>query len=91
MTCEDGLEAKFSIPYCVAHALWHGPPGVGDFGALDAETRERAALVRVVVDESLPDWGAVLTVDGRELARVGSPQGCAGAAGVRRGPRGEAV
>ena len=71
----DGLEAKFSIPYCVAHALWHGPPGVGDFGALDAETRERAALVRVVVDESLPDWGAVLTVDGRELARVGSPKG----------------
>jgi 2-methylcitrate dehydratase PrpD len=72
---EDGLAAKFSIPYCVAHALWHGPPGVGDFGALDAETLERAALVRVVVDDALPEWGAVLNVDGRELARVGSPKG----------------
>jgi 2-methylcitrate dehydratase PrpD len=72
---EDGLAAKFSIPYCVAHALWHGPPGVGDFGALDGETRERAALVRVVVDDALPEWGAVLNVDGRELARVGSPKG----------------
>ena len=71
----DGLEAKFSIPYCVAHALVYGPPGVRDFSALDAETRERAALVRVVVDESLPDFGAVLSADGRELARVGCPRG----------------
>ena len=71
----DGLEAKFSIPYCVSHALRYGPPGVADFSALDADTRERAALVRVVVDESLPDFGTVLSADGRELARVGCPQG----------------
>ncbi len=71
----DGLEAKFSIPYCVSHALLYGPPGVADFSALDADTRERAALVRVVVDESLPDFGTVLSADGRELARVGCPQG----------------
>ena len=71
----DGLEAKFSIPYCVSHALRYGPPRVADFSALDADTRERAALVRVVVDESLPDFGTVLSADGRELARVGCPQG----------------
>jgi 2-methylcitrate dehydratase PrpD len=72
---EDGLAAKFSIPYCVSHALVDGQPGVRDFGVLNARTRERAALVRVVVDESLPEWGAVLSADGRELARVGSPKG----------------
>ena len=31
----DGLSAKFSIPYCVAYTLIHGPPGVRDFGAVD--------------------------------------------------------
>ena len=31
----DGLSAKFSIPYCVAHTLLHGPPRVRDFAALD--------------------------------------------------------
>jgi 2-methylcitrate dehydratase PrpD len=72
---EDGLAAKFSIPYCVAHALMDGQPGVRDFGALNPRTRERAALVGVVVDESLPEWGAVLSADGRELARVRSPKG----------------
>jgi 2-methylcitrate dehydratase PrpD len=72
---QDGLEAKFSIPYCVSHALLYGPPRVDDFNELDPETRERAALVRVVVDESLPDFGTVLSADGRELARVRCPQG----------------
>ncbi len=72
---EDGLAAKFSIPYCVSHALVHGAPRVDDFTALDAETRERAGRVRVVVDESLPDFGAVLSIEGREPARVSCPQG----------------
>ncbi len=31
----DGLSAKFSIPYCVAHTLLHGPPGVRDFARVD--------------------------------------------------------
>jgi 2-methylcitrate dehydratase PrpD len=72
---EDGLAAKFSIPYCVAHALVHGPPGVRDFAALDAGTRQRAARVSVVVDESIPEWGAALSVGGRDLARVPCPRG----------------
>ncbi|HEX3690388.1 MAG TPA: MmgE/PrpD family protein [Solirubrobacteraceae bacterium] len=72
---DDGLAAKFSIPYCVAHALIHGPPRVGDFSALDPATRERSAGVSVVLDESLPEFGAVLSAEGRELARVRCPQG----------------
>ena len=71
----DGLAAKFSIPYCVTHALTHGPPRVRDFEELDTGTRERARQVTVVVDESLPGFGAVLTAAGRELARVPCPQG----------------
>ena len=71
----DGLAAKFSIPYCVSHTLGHGPPRVGDFATLDAETRERSARVSVVVDESVPEWGAVLSAGGRELARVPCPRG----------------
>jgi 2-methylcitrate dehydratase PrpD len=71
----DGLAAKFSIPYCVAHALAHGPPRVRDFAALDAETRERATRVSVVTDESLPEFGAVIGAAGREWARIPCPQG----------------
>ncbi len=72
---EDGLAAKFSIPYCVSHALIHGPPGVDDFAALDVATRERAHGVSVVIDASLPEWGAVLSSEGRELARIPCPRG----------------
>jgi 2-methylcitrate dehydratase PrpD len=71
----DGLAAKFSIPYCVAHALAHGPPRVRDFAELGAQTRERSARVSVVVDASLPEFGAVLSADGRELVRIACPQG----------------
>jgi 2-methylcitrate dehydratase PrpD len=72
---DDGLAAKFSIPYCVTHALLHGPPRVGDFAALDAQTREGSSRVRVVVDPSLPEFGTVLRTEDRELARVACPQG----------------
>ena len=72
---QDGLSAKFSIPYCVTHTLLHGAPGVRDFAAPDAQARARAGLVGVVVDESLPEFGAVLTGAGRELARIPCPRG----------------
>jgi 2-methylcitrate dehydratase PrpD len=71
----DGLSAKFSIPYCVAHTLIHGPPRVRDFAAIDAGSRDRSRFVAVAVDESLPEFGAVLTDAGRELARVPCPRG----------------
>jgi 2-methylcitrate dehydratase PrpD len=71
----DGLAAKFSIPYCVAHTLAHGPPGVRDFDAVDPSVAESAHLIGVEVDESLAGFGAVLVADGRELARVEAPRG----------------
>jgi 2-methylcitrate dehydratase PrpD len=71
----DGLSAKFSIPYCVAHTLTHGPPRVRDFAAVDAVARDLSELVTVTVQESLPEFGAILTVAGRELARVPCPRG----------------
>ena len=72
---QDGLAAKFSIPYCVSHALVHGPPRVEDFARVDAETLGRAARVSVVVDGSLPEFGAVISTGDRELARIRCPQG----------------
>jgi hypothetical protein len=48
---------------------------VGDFESVDADTRERARQVTVVVDASLPRFGAVLSAAGHELSRVPCPQG----------------
>ena len=42
-TVDDGLAAKFSIPYCVAHTLAYGPPGVRDFTAIDPAARDGLA------------------------------------------------
>ena len=71
----DGLSAKFSIPYCVAHTLLHGPPGVRDFARVDPAVRERSQLIAVDVDRSLPEFGAVLTAGGAEISRVPCPRG----------------
>ena len=72
---QDGLSAKFSIPYCVAHTLLHGPPGVRDFVDIDPHVRERSRLVGVDVDRSLPEFGAVLKAGDAEIARVPCPRG----------------
>jgi 2-methylcitrate dehydratase PrpD len=72
---QDGLSAKFSIPYCVAHTLLRGPPGVRDFADVDDRIRERSRLVGVDVDPSLPEFGAVLTSGGAEVARLSCPRG----------------
>lgn len=74
-TVEDGLSAKFSIPYCVAYTLTHGPPRVRDFHTIDSGVRDSSRLVNVSVDDALPSFGAVVTVTGRELARVPCPRG----------------
>jgi 2-methylcitrate dehydratase PrpD len=74
-TVKDGLSAKFSIAYCVAYTLIHGPPRARDFAALDAAAQDGARRVSVGVDGSLPEFGAVLSVSGRELARVPCPRG----------------
>jgi 2-methylcitrate dehydratase PrpD len=71
----DGLSAKFSIPYCVAHTLMRGAPRVRDFAAVDAAVAARAELVTIGVDGSLPQFGALLFSSGAELARVEAPKG----------------
>jgi 2-methylcitrate dehydratase PrpD len=71
----DGLSAKFSIPYCVARTLLHGPPGVRDFARVDGAVSARARFVRVTVDDALPEFGAVLRIAGEEVARVDWPRG----------------
>ncbi len=71
-----GLEAKFSIPYCVAYTLGHGPPAVSAFAGLDPSVSTRAASITVATDPALPPFGAVLrAADGHEIARVPSPTG----------------
>jgi 2-methylcitrate dehydratase PrpD len=72
---EDGLSAKFSIPYCVAFTLLHGPPRSDDFAGLDPAATRLAARVSVVVDESLPEFAAVLAAGGAELAMIACPRG----------------
>jgi len=77
---EDGLQAKFSIPYLVAYTLLHGAPRTPDaFHAVDPDARALAAeRVTVVTDDELGEAEAVLLVDGEEAARVpyamGAPQ-----------------
>jgi 2-methylcitrate dehydratase PrpD len=71
----DGLSAKFSIPYCVAHTLLHGPPRARDFASADPTVSARAEAVTVCVDRALPQFGAVLRTGGRELIRVEAPRG----------------
>jgi 2-methylcitrate dehydratase PrpD len=71
----DGLSAKFSIQYCVAHTLVHGAPRVRDFTAIDSDVRQRSRLVHVSVDRALPEFGAALVAAGNELARVPCPRG----------------
>jgi len=73
----DGLQAKFSIPYCTAFTMLHGPPGVDSFRAVDAELAAAAERVHVVADDSLLESEAVLRAEGRELrveAALGSPR-----------------
>ena len=73
----DGLQAKFSIYYCTAFTLLHGPPGLGGFRELDAEAVRLAAGVRVRTDDALLESEAVLLVDGREV-RVDAARGSPG-------------
>jgi 2-methylcitrate dehydratase PrpD len=74
----DGLSAKFSIPYCVAHTLTRGAPRTGDFAQVDAAVMERATGVSVSLDDSLPQWGAVLKSAGADEVRLDGPRGAPG-------------
>jgi 2-methylcitrate dehydratase PrpD len=75
---EDGLQAKFSLPYVVAFALERGAPGVEHFADADPDIRQAAKRVGLELDDSLGEQEAVLRANGSEVARVaaalGSPQ-----------------
>ena len=80
-------EAKFSLGFCVARTLLHGPLTNADFSAAslhDAATRKLMGIVSVYCDPSLealmpscwPSRVEVDCVDGRTLtAQVNSPKG----------------
>jgi 2-methylcitrate dehydratase PrpD len=74
----DGLSAKFSIPYCVAHTLTRGAPRAADFAQLDGGIVDRAASVSVSVDDSLPQWGTVLRPAAGDAVRLDGPRGAPG-------------
>ncbi len=71
---EEGLEAKFSIQYCVATALTHGKVGFTHFSKESVLQRETQALmkkVRITPTEDLGGFGSELIVrtsDGREFS-----------------------
>jgi 2-methylcitrate dehydratase PrpD len=75
---DDGLQAKFSLPYLVAFALERGAPGVDDFESADPEIRAAGARFEITSDASLGEQEAVLSAGGEEVARVtaalGSPE-----------------
>jgi len=72
----DGLQAKFSIPYVVAHVVRHGEPVPASFDRVDPEVRSLAAeRVRLTTDDSLREAEAVLALDGEVVARVETARG----------------
>jgi 2-methylcitrate dehydratase PrpD len=71
----DGLAAKFSIPYCVAFTLRHGPPGTQDFAALEPQVTRAAQRVQVEISDRAPAFSAVLGAGGERLAEVEAPRG----------------
>jgi 2-methylcitrate dehydratase PrpD len=76
---EDGLQAKFSIPYLVAHVALRGEPEPSSFAQVDDEVRAVARdRVTLATDDGLGEAEAVIAVGGDEVARVrfarGSPE-----------------
>jgi 2-methylcitrate dehydratase PrpD len=75
---EDGLQAKFSIPYLTAFTLLHGPPRVESFDDVDPDACALAERIEVRTDRGLLESECVLSANGREIARVeaalGSPE-----------------
>ena len=83
----NGLERKFSMPYCAAAALARGAVGIDDFadgGTPDPDVAALLPRIRMVVDPSLPDrmeqhaWSRVTVrlADGRTLSAP--PRGASG-------------
>jgi 2-methylcitrate dehydratase PrpD len=75
---EDGLQAKFSIPYLTAYALRHGAPVVESFDAVDERVRADARAVEVRTDAGLAESEALVVAGdataGHVHAALGSPE-----------------
>jgi 2-methylcitrate dehydratase PrpD len=75
---EDGLQAKFSIPYLTAFTLLHGPPRVESFDEVDPNACALAERIVVRTDSGLLESECVLHAGGEQVERVeaalGSPQ-----------------
>ena len=69
------LEAKFSIPYTTAYTLLHGPPDVGAFAALDAETQALARRIEVKTDADLGESEFLLLAGHDLLAHTTAARG----------------
>jgi 2-methylcitrate dehydratase PrpD len=71
---QDGLEAKFSIPYLAAYTRVHGVPTVASFHRVE---RGLAVSVTVRADDQLGEWEARIESGGELVARIetalGSP------------------
>ena len=82
---ESSLEAKFSLPYCVAIALINGKAGLTDFSEnniANPKVHELASKIQVKNDPEYKDarlgsaWVKIRTTDERELYhRVDIPKG----------------
>jgi len=76
---QDGLQAKFSIPYLVAYVALRGEPDPSSFAGVDDEVRAFARdRVTLVTDDGLGEAEAVIAIHHEEVARVrfarGSPE-----------------
>lgn len=76
---EDGLQAKFSLPYLAAYTLLHGAPTLASFEGLDDAARALAReAISVCTDDTLGEWAARIEVAGEHVAHVeaaiGSPE-----------------
>jgi 2-methylcitrate dehydratase PrpD len=75
---EDGLQAKFSIPYLTAYAWLHGTPVLASFADVEADARALGARIAVETDPALLQSEAELVVGGERVAHVraalGSPE-----------------
>lgn len=80
---DDGLQAKFSIPYTVALALLRGAPTRASFEAVDPAIRSLAQGIVVETDQDLDPNACIMewSADGGQSGRIviDHPRGSAGA------------
>lgn len=61
---DSAIQAKFSIPFTVAHALVHGEVTLDSFDTVARSEPEVLALAAKVVERRNPDWGRAQAASG---------------------------